>query len=244
MVNRFGWAVVLLLVLMPPPAAAAEAYFLLVFAAEDRATHKTDKAHSFATFVRAVSAGPTWDGCRIEAFTISWLPETLEVRVRCLRPEPGINLDLHTSLAWAFERGLQVSLWGPYQVERCLYEEAFIRKTELESGRVRYKAIDSIFPAKRVTNCIHAISDLGLHPPRLRLGTPCWGASASYFLVLALQPWIVDGGQTHDWLVERLGLSPLPIERRRLEDGNPNPKPVMRALQDAIHKSYIARRQK
>jgi hypothetical protein len=217
-------------------ASAGEGYFLLVFAAQNHRINWAHEAHSFATFVKVCGEGDQLENYRIETITISWLPVTETVKVRRLLPETGVNLGLPETLRWASELGLDVSMWGPYQIQKSLYDKASEQKAHLESGTVRYKAVDTAYPTAHVSNCIHAVSDLGINTARLRLGTPAWGDSASYWITRSLRPSIIDENQTHDWLLGPLGLAGQPITRRDLET-NPSCRPVQRFVQSVFHRS-------
>src|SRR5439155_9922635 len=176
------------------------------------------------------------DGCFhvVEAFTISWMPRTLEIRVGKLHPECGANLDLYTTLNWALGDGQRVSRWGPYLIEKRLYDRAVAQVAHLNSGAVRYKALDTGFPAARVSNCIHGVSDLAEEEPRLRIGTPTWGQAASYFVTLQLGAWIISPRVTHEWVMDALNLQNYPIVHRQLGDRNPTLRPVLRATQSLL----------
>jgi hypothetical protein len=113
------------LFLLPRAVSADEAYFMVVFGAERPIYFDANHTHTWATFVRAC---PDADGCLhvVDAFTISWMPRTLEVRAGKLHPECGVNLDRYTSLNWAFSDGLRVSRYGPFRIERQLYDRAVV----------------------------------------------------------------------------------------------------------------------
>src|SRR5205823_7231851 len=98
-------------------ARAAEFYYVTVFGSQRDATAPC-LTHSFATFSRAVGAGPCAQNYRLESFTISWMPRTLQCCAYRLLPEPGVNLDLYQTLKWAADSGLRISAWGPYQIDR------------------------------------------------------------------------------------------------------------------------------
>ena len=213
---------------------ASEAYFMIVFSVQKQSINRVCYSHSFATFIRACGEGDRLECYRLETYTISWVPRTLDVHVYHLLPEPGTNLDLPNSLKLAYDRGLAVSMWGPYQIDKDLFDRALEQKARLESGAVRYKAIDTGYPTERVSNCIHAISDLSRPEGRLRIGTPTWGESASYFITLSLGAWIIQPHEIHEWLVPALGLAGQPIIRRDI-DTNPTRRPVLRVFQTVAH---------
>src|SRR4051794_244283 len=208
-----GWVAALALV--PAPAARAEEfYYLLVFGSQ-RTPREARYAHTFGTFVKATGWGPCGDVYSLEAHTVSWLPRTLEVRVRALRPEPGVNLGLHETIRYALGNGERISLWGPYRIDRELYCLALSQIRLLESGQVRYKAVDTGHHSDRVSNCIHALSSIA-EGYRLRVISPAWGETASYAVLRRLLPWVLDGACTYPWVASRLGLDAYPLIRRPL----------------------------
>lgn len=220
------------------PAPPCDTYYLLVFGMQKPVINNPNYTHSFATFVR-IPGGPT--PCGIESFTISWMPRNLAVRAHALLPEPGINLDLHTSLRWGVENCLRISMWGPFQIRRELYEIARQQLDHLTSGEVSYKATDIGFPSESVSNCIHAVTDVTFPGPRLRIAIPGWGQSASYFIALSMEPWIVEPTRTHDWLFEPLGLCGYELVRRDL-DSNPTRGPILRVTQSMLRLGLSMRR--
>jgi hypothetical protein len=195
-----------------PAARAEEFYYVMVFGSQ-RPLADPRHVHSFATFVRATGRGPRAEAYRLEAHTVSWMPRTGVIRVAALLPEGGRNLGLYETLRWATDDGQCVSMWGPYQVDRDLYDRALEQARLLESGQVGYKAIDSGYRSDCVTNCIHALGSIaGGH--RVRLLVPGWGDVASAYLARRFSPWVVDGSRTHPWVASRLGLDAYPVLRR------------------------------
>ena len=100
----------------------------------------------------------------------------------------------------------------------------------MTSGEVRYKANDTGYDSARVSNCVHACADVS-QGSRLRVGTPGWGQSASYFVALTYRPFMPDDRTTHDWLLDALAIRPYPIVRRDLDD-NPTRNIVLRGMQN------------
>jgi hypothetical protein len=191
-------------------ARAGEEYFLLMFGSQ-RIPANPNYSHSFATFVRATweGDGPRPANAALEAHTISWLPANLKIRTSALLPECGKNFDLHPTLQLAYETDQRVSLWGAYRVQPELFDLALQRKARLESGQIQYKANDAGYRSSRVTNCIHAISAIA-DGPKLRVASPGWGESASYFVLLEMQPWIISQCAVPD-IGSALGLDQYPI---------------------------------
>jgi hypothetical protein len=193
---------------------AQEAYYLAIFSSQ-RPENWPKHSHTFATFVKVQG------GCPLEVFTISWLPRGAAVRPLLLPPEQGRNYDLLSTLRLAAVHGERVSMWGPYQILPELYQRALEQKSRLESGAVTYKAVDTGWPARRVSNCIHAVSDLDRTRPPLRIASPGWGDPASYYVTLHLLPWIVDPCRVHDWVFDTLGLHDCCIRWPDPREGNP-----------------------
>src|SRR5262249_61030774 len=85
-----AWAV-LALCLLTGRAGACETFYVLVFGSQRPVINQPKYTHSFATFVRVVGDPCHPEACCVEAFTISWLPLTGDVRVYTLLPECGRN---------------------------------------------------------------------------------------------------------------------------------------------------------
>jgi hypothetical protein len=210
------WAA-LLLVAGVPPAPAAEWYFVAVFGCQRPEGGRPKYTHTFATFVRVSGEPRPGSPHRTDAFTISWLSTDGGVRVVRALPELGKNFDLHTTLRLVLAGGESPSMWGPYEVQRALYDRAFAQWRRLESGEVLYKAVDIAYPSARVSNCVHAVSDLVEEVPQRRVLSPGWGEPASHLITREMLPWIVNPGQTYPWVGEELGLGAYPIVRRGLD---------------------------
>jgi hypothetical protein len=189
-------------------------------------------SHSFATFVKVTcpEGGPNPREQRLEAHTISWLPANLKVRVNALLPESGHNFDLPETLDFANSTCQRVSMWGPYPIDPELYCRALRRKAELEGGSIRYKAVDTGYKSDRVSNCIHAISTI-VEGPKLRIASPGWGESASYFILEEMERWILSK-QSETHISSALGLDEYPIIYRDFQNPRSNAVfgPVRRAL--------------
>jgi hypothetical protein len=236
---RFSGMGFLLLLGLANPVQADEAYFMLVFASQ-RPVNLPRHTHTFATFVKATWNGPQCASPQFQAWTISWMPQTLLIELYRLRSECGINLDLHSTLRWAREDDQRISLWGPYQIQKELFDRALGQIVHLQSGTVTYKAVVTGFPPDRVSNCSHAVGDL-VPDSRTHLGVRSWGDSASYFVTLSLAPWIIDSRRTHDWILPRLGLADCPLIRRGL-NRIPTRNPILRSWQRVAHPILIRNR--
>jgi hypothetical protein len=212
-----GWRGVAATALLLGGAGAGrgdEFYYVLVFGSQ-QGPGCVRYSHTFATFVRATGRGPCAQSYRLDAFTISWLPRTLELRPLALAPEAGMNLGLADTLRWAQATGQRVALWGPYQVDRELFERAWAQASLLQSGAVCYKFLDAGYPTDVTSNCVHAVTSVaGGHRPRLLC--PGWGAAAAHFTARFFAPWVIDCSARHEWVAERLGLAAWPLDRREL----------------------------
>jgi hypothetical protein len=211
------WLVAAVVLLPVGHANAGDAYYVLVFGSQTTPA-RAKYSHSFATFVHV-----SWEGSSpcpvnpsLKAHTISWLPETLDIRVWALLPECGANFDLDSTIRYALDNNERVSLWGPYQIEPELYNRAMQQLGLLGSGQVRYKADDTAYKTDRVSNCIHAISSVA-GGYRLRVASPGWGETASYAVVRRYLPWVIDRNEVHAWVGSALGLDRYPIIYRDLQ---------------------------
>jgi hypothetical protein len=210
------WSSGFLLFSLADACRAGEAHYMLLFGAQ-RPHGRPKYTHTWATFVRATGTGPYPSAPALEWHTISWLPRSLDVEVTSLLPEPGVNLDLYATLKFVLGHDERVFQWGPFCIDKILYERALAHISHLESGQARYKAADSAYPTRRVSNCFHAVGDLAEGQPRIRVGSPAWGELATYLVARQLRPWILNSHEEHHWLEGPLGLEDYPITHRNLD---------------------------
>ena len=208
--------IALFILAFAPTRRATEFYYLMVFGSQ-QIPPRAKYSHSFAVFVRATGQGACAENYALEYYTISWVPQTLDIRLLALSPECGQNLELHATIHWALSTEQRISMWGPYLVNGDRYWRAAQQVQLLQSGQVGYKALDSGFPTDVATNCIHAVSSV-VDGHRLRVLSPGFGETASFFITRRLQPWILDDEHKHDWIAARLGLDRYPMVRRELEN--------------------------
>jgi hypothetical protein len=145
------------------PVSAQDRHYLWIFSSqsEPKLPHLT---HTWAVFAHV----PCGCGPRpFHAFTISWMPATLNIRTYAPCPEPGVNLDLATTLRFVQGERERISAWGPYEISACLYERALKQKIRLESGVVTYRAIDPLIRNDNISDCVHAVSDIAPEQSRL-----------------------------------------------------------------------------
>ena len=198
----------------PPPN---ERYYLLMFGAEAH-PKRAKTTHTWATLVTATDV----PGCPepvLDVQTISWLPETLDIRPDSAVVEPGKNFDLDTTITESLRTDQAVALWGPYEVWHGFAHRFKVQKAFLDSGRVGYQCIDSRGEAARTGtghNCIHAVTDMDPLFGRGRYALIFYGQSATKNFVgrIMRAPEVIDPPATHDWLLPKLGLDRYPITRR------------------------------
>ena len=212
-VKSFAPGLLALLFVLPGRAAAQERYYLWVFSSQS--TPKLPRyTHTWATFAKVTDCG----GKRfVEALTISWMPATLNIRPYALRPEPGTNLDLPTTLRVAHSKCERISVWGPYEIDAPFYQRAVAQKARLESGRVLYRAVDPLIRGEGISDCIHAVSDIDSGRPRLAYPvTPFFGDAAGRRIAHTLQ----RSGEARPpreelrWLEPAIGMAGYPLVRR------------------------------
>jgi hypothetical protein len=196
----------------PPAARAGEFYYLIVFGSQ-RPSGRPKYTHTFATFVKATGEGPCADAYRLECCTISWLPATGRVSLWRLGSEAGVNFDLYGTLRLLASQKQRVSMWGPFRIDRELYDRACVQAARLQAGGMRYKAIDLGLRTWRASNCIHAVSDMDDDAWLLYAGPTRRGAGAGPAVLDHLRRWLIEPSRTHPWVADRLGLLPCPVAR-------------------------------
>jgi hypothetical protein len=209
------WAIAILgvlFVLSPGRANGEERYYGMIFGSQS-SPKLLRYTHTWATFIRVVGEGDDPAGYQVYQHTISWLPETLNLRIWNPIPEKGVNLDLYATLDTVYKNREHVTMWGPFEMARPVYERSLRVKAILDSGVAEYRAIST--PRNLlVSDCIHAVAAIDPvfgrgHYPLIRVGK-----SASRFIARQVMTRSVfDQYQTHaEWLVPRLGLDQYPIE--------------------------------
>src|SRR5262249_44362940 len=125
-------------------AQKGETYFMIIFSQEGPG-HEPWLSHTFATFVKATGAGADKGQYHLELRTISWLPASRDIRLLRLRPETGKNFSLEETLRWARSLNVRISMLGPYQIQKELYQRAAGQVQRLNQGKIAFKAIDGRF---------------------------------------------------------------------------------------------------
>jgi hypothetical protein len=190
-----------------PSSSGTQASYAVLFA-QQRRINLPHYAHSFGAFVQVDETpnGPANE----QVVVISWLPRSLKIGF-FRAAEPGHNLLLPATFDYAQTLGTFVSAWGPFRIRNMLFEKARDRYLQLESGATKYVVLDNGTRPLQATNCIHALSDLGLTDKLLSTGT-AYGMRASRKIVRYLQPWIMDSFRTHPWVADLLCLNRYAIE--------------------------------
>lgn len=192
-------------------ARAQDRYFMMIFA-NDANPPSAKLAHTYATFVK-IADKKNEDGAEpaMEVRTISWLPASLDIRLLA-PPEQGTNLDLPATLKLAKSQPVAVSMWGPFEIKKELYDRASSQIERLASGKVAFKSIDRRFRPAEATNCFHAISDI-VGDNLLDTGT-AYGTPATEMVLQHLSPWFVEPTKLHREVANRLGLGGYAITYR------------------------------
>jgi hypothetical protein len=201
-----------MLMVLATEVRADEFYYVMIFGSQSR-PKLLQYTHTWATFVRAVGEGADANQYAIDQHTISWLPQSLDVRTWTLLPEAGVNLDLYQTLNAVYHDRERVTLWGPFRIQAQVYQRSLAVKEILDSGRAQYRAI-STQRDLLISDCIHAVAAVDPifgrgHYPLIRVGNPASRYIARQFVTRS----VFDQNQTQaSWLIPRLGLDGYPIQ--------------------------------
>jgi hypothetical protein len=198
-----GAIAVALFAVVPTVRAEESLYYMIIFGQQDR-VNRVESSHTFASFVKVTGEGTDKSKHVIETHTISWMPRSMQVKLR-FEPEDGVNLDLKESLQAAKMAKTEVSMWGPFRIKKELYENAVRQEERLRKGTVAYKVIDVRFRPEKATNCIHAVSDIDTENGLLATVT-ARGNEASVIVLRHLSRWIIEPEEKNEWLSKRLEL--------------------------------------
>jgi hypothetical protein len=206
-------------VLLEAPVPEHEHYYLIMFGS-DKTPRLPRYTHTWMTMVRTVER-PGAEKQIAEVHTISWMPATLKIRPFSRSVEPGVNLDLETTLKEMEGHSENIAMWGPHECWSGLYRRFTTQKAHLETNAIGYQCTDGFGEAARKgtgCNCFHALSDMDpqfdrKQYPLIFYGTP---ASENIMRQIAERPVLIHPRQTHDWLIPALGLDRHKIDRRCL----------------------------
>jgi hypothetical protein len=189
-----------------------EFYYVMIFGSQSK-PKLLQYTHTWATFVRGVGKGSDANNYALYQHTISWLPESLDVRTWSLFPERGVNLDLYGTLQAVYRDREHVTMWGPFRIHPLVYERSLRVHEVLESGAAEYRAIST--PRNLlISDCIHAVAAIDPvfgrgHYPLIRIGKPASRYIARQLMTRSVfDQWQGD----NTWLISRLGLDRYPIE--------------------------------
>ncbi len=189
-----------------------EFYYAMIFGSQSK-PKLLQYTHTWATFIRAVGEGPDANNYSVYQHTISWLPQSLDVRTWSLLPEPGVNLDLYRTLEAVYRDREHVTMWGPFRIHQVVYERSLGVEQILDSGVAEYRAIST--PRNLlISDCIHAVAAIDPifgrdHYPLIRIGKPASRHIARQVMTRS----VFDQWQgNNSWLIPRLGLDCYPIE--------------------------------
>jgi hypothetical protein len=185
-------------------AHAEDRYYMMIFASQS-APNVVRYSHTFAVFVDAFGQGQFPDEYLIDTHTISWMPASRHIWPLRLGPTPGVNMNLAETFKWAESAGKHISMWGPFNIDRQLYDMAVSQESKLNQGKLQYLCIDGRCRQNRACNCIHAVCDLDLTQSPLSTGTS-HGKEASKLVLTHFEPYIHESHGSNRWLIERLHL--------------------------------------
>lgn len=205
-----------LLAVSPSIGQAEERYYLMVFAYQPKVP-LARLSHTFVTFVKVNhhEQGPCHDSLVVD--TISWLPASCKVHTLRMRPETGRNFPLESTLNLGCSVGAETFMWGPFEIPCHTYQRLARRKSELDSGRILYRAIDGIVRQNNISNCIHAVSDADPSRRRAYYPVALYGVPASRHIVRVMYHRGVLLSEGHHWLIPRVGLDRFPVNMVRFD---------------------------
>ncbi|MCE9606701.1 MAG: hypothetical protein K8U03_17565 [Planctomycetia bacterium] len=152
---------------LAPPAIPTGERFYVVLLAHQNQENEIAMSHTFAVFLRTSGTGAEHQV--LETRTINWLPVSGHVSI--VRPaEPGINKSLAETLAWAKQRGLELTMRGPYEIDAEFFGRAAAQVARLERGDFKYRCFNTQ-SRNTAKNCIHAVADIFEDQGRIDTGS-------------------------------------------------------------------------
>ncbi len=222
-----------------PTVYGQDSYFVVLFGAQRPFFKQPRTCHSFAVFLHQR------ENQSVESFAISWLPASGRVRPFALIPEMGKNWTLPETMDYCQANRMEITTWGPYEIDAELWQRAVQQKEWLESGNVAYRAFDSGSVDGTISNCIHAISFMARQPgqkvPFVFVAPANWGESGTYWVSLTLRPWFVEPCNLRLDLLAELGLDPRNLRHGALER-NPSSSLSTRLVQAILHRKLLPNR--
>lgn len=205
--NRYFASLLLLAFGTPSPLRAEEIYFTTVYSAQRPILNLPHYTHTWATFVKLRRDQPT-DPYQVETFTISWLPETLVIKPRKIRGEKGVNLPPKETIAWCRENEMEIRQFGPFQIEKELFDLEKERWGVFERGERLYRASDIInAPAEETScNCTYAVAAPVARQQWFRPVTLGFGYVAGAYVIRRFDGYVLDDTKTHPWVSDLIGV--------------------------------------
>lgn len=182
---------------------ADDRHYLLMFASQGNPPLPAE-SHTFAVFAKATK-DERGTFSLVESHCISWLPRSLEIEVLELNSVTGKNLSLAETLKWARKTDARVTMWGPYQVKKDLYDMAVQQVERLNANAIEYVVLDGRRRGRKASNCIHAVSDLDTTRRQLATGT-AYGDLASQMVLRHFEPYLIESTEPTRWLCDQLQL--------------------------------------
>lgn len=203
------------LILIAAPATAGDRYYSILFGSQSdpkRAKH----SHTFGCVIKATGEGCDRDQYALEVYTISWMPADMQINTLRFIPEAGKNLSLRDTIAWTQDTNQNVAYWGPFELYPKSFYRVMARINDLESGRVKYQCIDPLLRTQRITDCIHAISDIDPKRGRFRYPLIRFGKAATEHIVHEILKHGANKNPCcdHSWVARRMGLDQCPFDHR------------------------------
>lgn len=181
-------------------------------------------AHTWATFVKACHSSDT---LVLETFTISWLPVDMPVKPLRLRPVHGRNYSLEETMRLYTTGKHEIGLWGPYEIREYWYQEAALRKANLDSGCVKYRALEregrrtnGSDQKHEIAHCVHAISRTNEELRAASRPVFAYGELITSRLAEKIHETglLVNPDVRHDWLLPALNIETHSLKRHSLDD--------------------------
>jgi hypothetical protein len=138
----------------------------------------------------------------VESRTISWVPQTLNMKLLRRDSEPGANLTYKQTYDIATKSKDNLFFRGPYKIDPELYRRACEQATELESGRVLFKAGDRGTRPMAV-NSTHAVADIDRENGYLITGAT-WGSAATSVVEKHLFRWVIQDKSDNSWVLGKI----------------------------------------
>jgi hypothetical protein len=198
--------------------APAEPHCYVLLFGGQASKGRPNTAHTWATFACCRNGA-------LDSFTISWLPCEMPVRPFALA-KPGRNYGLHETLQLYLTGRSDLDLWGPWEISPRLFDDAAAHKSLLDSGAVRFKTFDGgPYVLRRpiwrtdVSHCVHAVTRCNEELRICSNPIDWYGALITRRVARSFEEcgMLVNGNQTHDWLLDALDLRGYPLVRRSLK---------------------------